>query len=356
MEFTDLSRYFKIENPNILPFSELRKMKPLYFTQELQLIGEKENTEYAKELVNARQTIVPIRRIPPTEKYLNRLDFPRRVLLEMTSRCNFEDCRMCPQLWMKRPRIDMPVEQYKKIIDEIDSYGVEALYLYHIGESLTHPNFMEILDYVSQKKNLGVIWMSTNGELFNEEKIRHVLKTNVDYINFSAHAVTEETYNTVVPKGVFKEVQKNLEKYYELKGTENLPRKPILHCQMIEQETTKHEVDDFLAKHYKRAEIVSINMLEYVTFKNNKFGMAQRDRKPLTSCTRISRNDCFVFAHGMVTLCDVAVDEEIPLGNIKEKTLHEIWNSDTRKRFLDLNAQGKMGEIEFCSKCTDYDI
>ncbi len=355
MEFTDLARYRTVRNPRVLPFAELRVMKPVWMTQVLRLVDEPENLAYADELASQGIALVPIRKRPPASSFLDRETFPRRVIFEMTSRCNFL-CRMCPQQNLKRPRMDMEGTLYRKVIDEIDRYGIEGLWLYHLGESLLHPEFRENIRHISSKKNLGVIWMSTNGQYFTEENIRTVLASNIDYINFSAHAVTEKTYRTVTQQGDFNTVQGNLETFYRLKGTEDLPRKPFLHCQMIEQETTKHEVDAFLQRHYRRADIVSINMLEYVNLPNNQFGLAQRERKPLTACLRVSRNDCFICSNGDVTLCDAAYNGEIFLGNISKQSLEEIWNGSERKRVRELNRQGRMSEIEFCRSCTDYDI
>jgi len=353
MEFVDLSRYVDIKKLIILPFSKLRKMKPLRLTQYLELVDEPENIEYAESLAKKGIDVVSIRRRPPFSKYLDRETFPRRILFEMTSRCNFR-CRMCPQQNLKRPRMDMDGKLYRKVIDEIDRHGVEGLWIYHLGEPLLHPEFKENVEHISKKKNLGIIWMSTNGMFFTESIMQQVMDSNIDYINYSAHAATEEVYRKVAPDGDFNIVQGNLERLYELK--DKPPSKPFIHCQMIEQEVTKHEVNAFIRKHYKQADIVSINMLEYVNLPNNKFGLQQRDRKPLTSCTRVSRNDCFIMSNGAVTLCDVAYNGEIHLGNINEQSLYDIWNGSERKRILELNEQGRMSEIEFCRRCTDYDI
>ena len=355
MEFVDLSRYMPLKEGAVSPFSDLRKMKPVLMTQELQIADDPNNIIYAEKLARNRFAVVPIRRQPPFGTYLDRETFPRRILFEMTSRCNYL-CRMCPQQNLTRPRMDMAGKLYRRIIDEIDSYGIEGIWLYHLGESLLHPEFRENVKHISTKSNLGVIWMSTNGRYFDEVNLIAVLESNIDYINFSAHATTEATYDTVAPPGNFKIVQENLQQFYKIKGTENLPRKPFLHCQMIEQETTRHEVDAFIASHYKKADIVSVNMLEYVNIPNNAYGLRQRERKPLSSCTRVSRNDCFICSNGHVTLCDAAYNGELFLGDVNTQTLYEIWNSDYRKRILDLNRVGKMNEIEFCRQCTDHDI
>ena len=166
----------------------------------------------------------------------------------------------------------MPGDLYRKIINEIDYHGVEGLWIYHLGEPLLHPEFKKNVEHINTKRNLGIIWMSSNLALLNEDLAKFILSSKIDYVNLSVHAVTEPTYRTVIDKDVFTEVQKNLETLYRLKGTENLPRKPFLHVQMIEQETTRHEVDAFIAKHYQQADIVSINMLEYVNLDNNAFG------------------------------------------------------------------------------------
>lgn len=356
MEFTNLSRYMSVNGSVLTPFRELRTMQPVLMEQNLQLLNDPDNIYYADSLAKQGVVVVPIRRRPPSEKYLKRNTFPRRILFEMTSRCNFL-CRMCPQQNLTRPRMDMPGDVYRRVIDEIDSYGVEGIWLYHLGESLLHPEFRENIKHISSKKNLGVIWMSTNGQHFTEENIETVLDSNIDYINFSAHAVTEETYKTVISvEGVFKIVQSNLENFYRLKSSGSLPRKPFLHCQMIEQETTKHEVDAFLEAHYDRAEIVSVNMLEYVNLPNNKFGLKQRVRNPLSNCLRVSRNDCFICSNGHVTLCDAAYNGELFLGNIHEQTLYEIWNGEKRKKIIEFNEKGLMCNIDFCRRCTDYDI
>lgn len=356
MELFNLARYFNgMEEEIILPFSKLRTMQPVKMTQDLRLFDSLENLTYAESLAAQRLSVVPIQRQPPADNYLNRQTFPRRILFEMTSDCNFR-CRMCPQLNLKRPRMHMQGHLYRKVVDEINSYGIEGMWLYHLGESLLHPEFRSNLEHISTKKNLGVLWMSTNGQYFTEENIRCVLNSNLDYINFSMHAVTPETYATVTKQGDFKTVEGNLELFFKIKDAGELPRKPFMHCQMIEQETTRHEIDAFIKKYYQRADIVSINMLEYVGMPNNEYGLKQRDRQPLTSCLRVKRNDCFICSNGAVTLCDAAYNGEILLGDINHQTLHQIWNGPERQRILELNSAGRMNENEFCRTCTDYDI
>lgn len=355
MEFVDLSKYFSVEKGKIVPFSFLRKMRPILVSQDLSIIKTDENMEYVKKLVEEGNLVVPILKITEKSPYANRNEFPRRILFEMTSRCNYH-CKMCPQQNLKRPRMDMDGAEYRRVIDEIDEYGVEGIWLYHLGESLLHPEFEKNINYISKKKNLGSVWMSTNGVNFTKDKIETIMRSNIKWINFSMHAVNKNTYQALIPEGDFEKVSLNLETFYAMRSNREEITSPFLHCQMIEQDVTKNEIDAFIKKHYHLADVVSVNMLEYVNLPNNSFGYNQRNRKELRSCKRVDRNDCFICSNGDVTLCDAAYNGELFLGNIHEESLYKIWNGDRRRGILELNEKGRMKEIQFCQRCTDYDL
>jgi len=44
------------------------------------------------------------------------------------------------------------------------------------------------------------------------------------------------------------------------------------------------------------------------------------------------------------------------LGNIKNQTLEEIWNSDQRMEWLKLHKEGKRKEISLCSNCEFWGV
>lgn len=129
MQFVDISRYLNIGTPvRIPPYEELRHMKAVSVTQDLEIVQEPDNIEYLKSLAEKGVTVASIVRRPPHAKYVDRSSFPRRILLEMTSNCNFL-CRMCPQQKLTRPRMDMPGGLYRSLIDHIDSHGVEGIWV-----------------------------------------------------------------------------------------------------------------------------------------------------------------------------------------------------------------------------------
>ena len=183
MEFIDLSRHLAVDNPTVRPISELRMMKPLLVDQNLDLLDTPENLQRARELAKDGWQVVRIEKRSPKSAFADRTEFPRRVILELTSKCNFL-CRMCPQNGLLRPRMHMDKEIGFKVLDELDRQGIDGLWLYHLGESILHPDFREIMDYLSAKENLGTVWLSTNGQAFTDERIRTVLESKIDFLNY----------------------------------------------------------------------------------------------------------------------------------------------------------------------------
>ena len=125
---------------------------------------------------------------------------------------------------------------------------------------------------------------------------------------------------------------------------------------MIEQEATAGEVDAFIEAWHDKVEIVSVNMLEYVSLAPNGYGRSQRERGPRTHCKRIGRGDCFVCSNGDVVPCDVSYNGQLSLGNVQDAPLSEIWNGARRHELLEMDAAGRLCENGVCATCTDYDL
>ena len=352
MEFIRTSRYSEGNFNEPIDFSVLKTLPKVRVSQKLELLDEPENIERLRSYAARGLKVIPIQRISSRD-WSKRTDFPNRVLLEMTSMCNLS-CRMCPRQNLKRPKMHFDKDLYLKVVDELDKHGVEGVWVYHLGESILHPDWKEIVTYVGNKKNIELIWFSTNGVLFDEDCVDFILNSNVTFLNYSLHGTNERTFGYVSPPALYKFVRGHLESLLEKK--KQLGRGPTLHIQMIEQEGTKENVNEFLETFYPTGEIVSINTLEYANLPNNAFGL-ERARPPLVkTCQRISRGDCFIVSNGDIQPCDATYNSEILLGNVKNNSVYEIWNSETRKSMLDLNNKGELHKIEHCRGCTDYDL
>jgi len=356
MEFIDLSRLRTFRQPGRLaPFAELKRMQPLMMTQDLQLVESTDNVALADRYVRASQALVPVRRTATEGSPDGRPgDFPSRVQFEMTSICNAK-CQMCPQMNLRRKLVAMDPAKYKSVVDEIDSRGVDGFWLYHFGESLTHPQFRELLSYVSGKRNLGSTWLSTNGILLDRDTIDFVLASGLRILNFSLQSISVENYAKIAPTSPAKEILEHLDLLLDRKHA-SLGEPPYLRVQIIEQAHTQDEIDLFLEKYYGKCDLISVNMLEHTHLPFNQVGKDLRAHGRRQVCLRLQRFDCIVNSDGTVTVCDNAYNHQLDIGDVWSESLYDIWNGPRRKTLLERNQSGQIWESPLCSSCTDYDL
>ncbi len=343
MEFIKTEKYLEGNFTKPIKFDELKILDKVRVSQKLEVIQEEDNLALLKKYGDMSLKLIPIRRMSERD-WSERKDFPNRVLLELTSNCNL-NCRMCPRHDLKRPFMDFDKDLYKRVLDELSEKGVEGVWLFHLGEPIVHPDWKEIVTYAGEKENIDFIWFSTNGVAFEEDCIDFILDSNITFLNYSLHGTNAETFGFVSPKELYPKVRGHLDSLLGKK--KKLGKGPILHIQMIDQEGTHGNIDEFLETFYDTGEIVSINTLEYANLPNNQYGLERERPDKVKKCNRISRD---------IQPCDATYNSEILLGSVKEKSVYEIWNGGVRKNMLDLNEKGELYKIDHCSKCTDYDL
>lgn len=246
---------------------------------------------------------------------------------------------------------------FKKCADELDRFGIDGLWLYNIGESILHPDFPELLDYASSKNNLGPLWHSSNGQELDEHYSLMIINSKVVFMNMSVNAVTPETYRKLSPDADWNKMTSNFGKFINLKRMLN-KRTPFTRLQIIDQQYASDEIDNFLKKYADVADIISVNALEAFSrdVKTNVAYAIKRERPGRKSCRRVNRQDLFVFSNGETTFCDTDYNGTFSMGNVKDKSIYEIWNSDFRGKIIELNKTGRLNEVNLCRDCLDFDL
>jgi len=363
MEFIDISLLTgeKVDGSKKVTFEEMKAAPKVRVTADLQLVQDAENLAVLDAQLEAGYPMVSVSRDLPEKNYMDRPEFPRRVILEITTQCNLL-CTMCARNDLRRPTSRVETETCLKVLDEINDYGVEGIWLYRLGESLLHPDFRKIVRHLDGLDNIGLVWMSTNGHLLNQANLEFVLDSRIDFLNYSLNAMTPEVYKGISSHGNFDLVQKNYRRLVEYKSNGYRYRRPFARAQLVEHEINKHEATDFINAHYSEVEVVSISMLDYVNLPANSYGLVQRQRSNRGHCKKVRRGDCFVCSNGMITPCDPSYNcdpqeaEPLLFGNIYDASLHDVWNGERRKKVLEMEEAGRLTEIALCRNCKDYDL
>ena len=102
-----------------------------------------------------------------------------RVCFDIVTGCQLK-CIGCPLSNMDGKIKYITVENFKKITKNIDVKEVKRLRLFSFGEPILHPKLPEIVHLAKHVKwATGDIEMSTNGQYYNEERIKAVFKQKV---------------------------------------------------------------------------------------------------------------------------------------------------------------------------------
>ncbi len=336
-------------------YEEAKTLQPVIVDDLFCLNKDQDNVDRYQSYIDKKFLVVPVRR--KTARTTERTNaFPARVLLEITSKCNLA-CTMCPRNALTRPKLHMSKELVLRCIDELDSVGIEGLWLYNLGEALLHPSIVEILDYCSTTKGLGSVSISNNGQYIPDQAIDALINSNLTFINYSLNSMSAESYALVSPSASYEQLVKNLEKLYQRKNElGKIGSPPWLRVQMIDQPQVVSEIDLFLKQYAPRSEMVSINLLEAFSqeVSQNVSYAKERERTSKKICKRVQRGDCFIFSNGEVSFCDTDFNGKQSLGNVSSSSIQDVWSKFGN--IQKLNEEGRIDELPLCKTCLDWDL
>jgi len=262
---------------------------------------------------------------------------------------------MCPRDELNRKLKMMDFQLFKKIINETKEY-TKFVWLHGFGESLIHPQIDDFIKYC--KKNHMKTGLSTNCTLINENMSRKLLNTRLDHIIFALDGATKETYEKIRLRADYKEVTNNVNMFLKMKEEMRL-KKPRVTVQAIEMSKNEAEIELFKKQWYnKNVDEILIRLVS--TYADQIGGIKELSKQQQVLATR-KRYPCIllwksvvVFADGSVVPCCMDFNGKIILGNVKEKSLKEIWND---KKMLELRRKHVNGNYagSICSNCTIWD-
>ena len=286
---------------------------------------------------------------------MNKLQFPNRVTIELTNRCNIS-CTFCHRNDFDMKLGNMTDELYKKIINEMAENLPVAMVPFFRGESLLHPHFIEYIQY-AKEKGIGPIQFTSNGLLFNKDMAKKLIEAGVDFASFSLDTIDEKLYSVSRRHGNLKKSMENVEafavmcKEYREKGIKT----PTIQVSTVDIDEYRNEQKEFIEYWKKYADVVRV----YEEHDNNgRFRNKEvSDRLQAVGARKPCRKlytDMVIYWDGNISLCCYDWNETHSFGNVNNMTMKEIWNSD------EMNALRKMHETDtitddyICKECEHW--
>lgn len=287
---------------------------------------------------------------------------PFTVILDSSEVCNFK-CNYCfrseadKKAWGYAIENNiMDEEVFETAVAQIQQFPgeVKQISLSHHGEPLVNRNLPRMVRYIKEKGIKGRVSIHTNGSLLTPEYAEDLADSGIDRVIISLQGLSKEKYHTVCGYHIdFDQFYFNLKYFYKIKRNTQFCIKiidaalnegeeeifydlfsPIADCVFVEKVTPIWK-----GKDYSIFDSEESNGLAF-----NKYGVGFKPQKvcPLIFHTIV------VIPNGDVYPCTQLLQEE-KLGNIREKTLLEMWNGERRKRMLIQQCKDSVPKI--CANC-----
>lgn len=270
---------------------------------------------------------------------------PFRIIIEITNSCNLK-CTMCSRAAMTRKIEHMDIMLFEKILKE-NHLWLEFVSLNGIGEPLLHP---ELFDFIALCKRYNVpVGISTNCTLLNEDKARMLLKAKPELIIFAIDGATKDVYERVRCGANFESVTDNLKNYLNMRKKENnYASFTVIQC--ISMTETRNQISTF-HRYFNKYEYDAIRIRQ-LTYTGHE--RKDADYKNLSCPCYWLWMEPMIHSNGTVVPCCQDVNGELVLGNIKDNSLCNLWNSEVLKKIRSMHKNMQRSSIPICNSCNMY--
>jgi radical SAM protein with 4Fe4S-binding SPASM domain len=273
---------------------------------------------------------------------------PIKLWIETSLACNLK-CVMCPN--KELPGADkgnMDLKLYKKIVSEAAGF-VGDVNIHHRGEPLANPRLGEMIRYAVDA-GLAVRF-HTNATLMDEERAREIVDARPDWVSISFDGFQKEIYEEVRKGANFEQTVSNILGFLRARQQAGT-HKPYISIERIDfrryREQAHPQQIERLASEFRVAgldEIVVKQEFNWTTLDSPERGPSSE----YTVCT-FPWYAMVICWDGTVTPCPQDYLAHMVLGNVKDKSIREIWN-DEQYRELRWKQVNAIETLPLCRKC-----
>ncbi len=216
-----------------------------------------------------------------------------------------------------------------------------------LGEPMLDRGIFERIEYC-ERHGISTL-LSTNGTLLDEKSAERLLNTPLEHITLSFDGATKESFEYYRKGARFEKVRDNFVRFARMKHDRRAKMQVVV--QMVRMERNAGEVDDFV-KFWS-----AIPGVDQVRIKEDETNLMQpeaghRGEDWQHPCHYLWRGPVYAKHNGDIyPCCQSYMLDGAPVGNIGERPLEAIWNSDEMRHMRRLHVEGRAGEIDICSRC-----
>jgi MoaA/NifB/PqqE/SkfB family radical SAM enzyme len=314
------------------------------------LFAQEKLSRYLSPLVSIDNTLMKISQTPI------------HLGFEVANICNAR-CIFCGYPHMERPKAILPMEVFKKTIDEFDAFGGGSIGFNPVaGDPLIDPYIIERIRYARNKRNIGRIGLFTNGILISQIGAKTLIESEMDDITISIGGFDPESYYRIfrvnhwdsVYQGILSLLRENAlsnkKVHISIALRSDMPIWKSLNTPSY-RELRKYPFDlQFNLRHFVDSWSGRIRQ-EHLTG-TMRLRKSPQKKEPCSILYRVPK----ILSNGDMTLCgcrDLNGDSELVLGNVEEKTILEMWRDPRVEKIRNGFYLSKYPKI--CLDCSMYE-
>lgn len=280
------------------------------------------------------------------------LDFPKRITLELTNRCNIS-CTFCPRHEMGNLLGFMDTRLAYRLIDEMAEHLPLTLVPFFRGESLLHPDWWRIIAYAHQK-GIGPIQFTTNGTLLDEINARHLLDCGVDFMSFSLDTLDPTLYEASRRGANYERTHSNILRFLDMHKAEHNPM--TIQVSAVETEAHKPGMDDFVA--YWLPRVNRVRVYAEHSSDGKPGSMQQHIEMPMArqACRKVEE-DMVILWNGDIAICNhdwQRQRNQDVFASVQKGGIQKAWKSQGYQQLRTAHADGNLEGFRPCQDCEQW--
>lgn len=282
------------------------------------------------------------------------VEFPIAVSIEVTNNCNLV-CSTCPQPHFSSDEKGyLSMDLFRKIIDECCRFpSLTSIVFTGFGEPLLHPQLITMSLY-AKSKGIPLVRTYTNCILLNKQMTEEFLQqSGFDEITLSLNAPTHEIYERIKNSSQYEHVTENVE-YFLMRKKALKKRTPFVNLQLLKIKDVSFQIEEFVNNWkplLKPGDCISVKESHSFAGQVSDPGVGTL----VYPCKRAPCGQLWNFLaiswNGDVTPCCVDSFKKLKIGNVRDASLKDMWNSSKIMYMREIHMRREYHRLPLCSDC-----
>jgi radical SAM superfamily enzyme YgiQ (UPF0313 family) len=258
------------------------------------------------------------------------MKFPNYIMIQTISGCNAR-CEFCPYPYIKEqlPYEKMNWDIFADIIDECSRHkNIRVIMPYLMNEPLLDKELPEKITYIKKRVPWAKVHILTNGSLLDQDFALGLIKSGIDWIGFSFHGISPQTVEEVM--GInYHLTLNNILNFIELSKSFKKNISEYIMITFIQHQRLSQQEREQAFKFWTQKGITRISFYSSpISRAGNVPVLPSVRNEKIYGCNSIWTEEMFhILADGSVVLCCMDWKKEMVLGNVKQNSIEQIWNS-----------------------------